>query len=142
MKKSATCSKCGKPLTDPVSIAARLGPVCRLNRKLENMHNGNLFANRSEYDYGIEGDVVWIRDIGELKSVTNDMENVLADISKEHDISRKKIMYLDSDKVWDGVTATISKSESGSVHVTNLGFFPITETDFLKAKEKLCQLRV
>jgi len=41
------------------------------------------------------------------KSVTNDMENVLADIAitKDKDLSGMKIIYRDSDNIFDGVKA-------------------------------------
>lgn len=136
----ANCVKCGKPLTDPISIAHKLGPVCRLNKKMENMNNGNLFAARAEYTYDVEGSMLWIEDKGGLKSVTNDIENILVDIAMIQDISKKKIMYKDTDGIWDGITATIiSKKVEGknSVSISNLDFFPITEKEFKKAKEKL-----
>lgn len=140
MKASATCSKCGKSLSDPISISFRLGPVCRLNKKLENMNNGNLFASRAEYEYDIEGSILWIADKGGMKLVTNDIENILADIAKDQDISRKKIMYKDSDGIWDEIRATIAtKKVEGKdvVSISNLEFLPITEKEFSKAKEKL-----
>lgn len=117
-----------------------MGPVCRLNGKLENMNNGNLFASRAEYSYGIEGGIVWIEDNGGLKTVTNDIENILVDIAMIEDISKKRIMYRDSDKIWDGVTANIITEERRGkkiIRIEKLDFFPITETEFGKAKEKL-----
>ena len=140
MKRSTTCSRCGKVLTDSISISLRLGPVCRVSRKTENMNNGNLFANRSEYKYAVEGNILWIEDKGGMKSVTNDIENVLADIATLQDISGKRIMYKDSDGIWDQVAANITVKKvmgKDTVHVSGLEFFPITETDFGKAKEKL-----
>lgn len=117
-----------------------MGPVCRVSRKIENMNNGNLFASRAEYNYDIDRDVLWISDKGGMKSVTNDIENILADIAILQDISRKKIMYKDSDGIWDEVRAKIEVKEragGNSVSITELEFLPITERDFGKAKEKL-----
>lgn len=135
-KKLAVCSVCGKALSDPISIAHKTGPICRLNKKLQNMNSGNLFANRAEYDYKVEGSILWIEDKGGMKSVTNDIENVLADIAKDRGISNKKIMYKDSDGIWDEVRAKIT-TKGKDVSISNLEFFPITETNFHKAKEKL-----
>lgn len=140
MKTSSTCSVCGKTLTDPVSRAFGTGPVCRLNKKLENMNSGNLFANRAEYEYDVEGGILWIEDKKGLKTVTNDIENILRDIAMIHDISNKKIMYKDSDGIWDGIRATITNKKvmgENTVSISDLDFFPLTETDFVKAKEKL-----
>ena len=104
------------------------------------MNNGNLFANRSEYEYAVEGNVLWISDKGGMKSVTNDIENVLADIAILEDISSKRIMYKDSDGIWDEVRAKVEVKEragGNSISVTELEFLPLTERDFGKAKEKL-----
>lgn len=131
-----TCNKCGRPLTDAISIAHKLGPVCRVNKKLEGMGSGNLFAMRAEYNYKIDDNLVYIEDTGGWKSVTNDMENVLADIAKDNKISCKKIMHKDSDGIWDGVRANISVVDN-KVSVSGIEFYPITETDFQKAKEKI-----
>lgn len=140
MKISGTCSICGKPLTDPVSVAHGTGPVCRLNKKLENMNSGNLFASRAEYSYDVEGGILWIEDKGGLKTVTNDIDNILKDIGMIQDISNKKIMYKDSDGIWDGISATITTKKvmgENIVSISNLNFFPLTEKEFGKAKEKL-----
>lgn len=117
-----------------------MGPVCRVKKKMEGMNNGNLFASRAEYEYDVEGSVLWIEDKGGMKSVTNDIENILSDIAILQDISRKKIMYKDSDGIWDEVRAKIEvKREMGRnrISISGLEFLPLTETDFGKAKEKL-----
>lgn len=104
------------------------------------MNNGNLFASRAEYSYDVEGSILWIEDKGGMKSVTNDIENILVDISMIQDISKKKIMYKDSDGIWDGITATITTKKVGGknvISIRKLDFFPITEKNFGKAKEKL-----
>ncbi|HET6558089.1 MAG TPA: DUF6011 domain-containing protein [Prolixibacteraceae bacterium] len=132
---TSTCSCCGKPLEDPISVQFGIGPVCRVAKKLKEMseRSGNLFANRAEYDYGIQGEVIWIVDNGGLKSVTNDMENILADIIREEeiDLCRYKIMYQDSMGIWDGVRI----GSSGSVT-----FFPIGEVKQHHAKNKLLEM--
>lgn len=100
------------------------------------MGSGNLFAMRAEYKYKIEDNLIFIEDAGGWKSVTNDIENVLADIAKDNNISGKKIMYKDSDGIWDEVRANISVVDN-KVSVSGIEFYPITETDFQKAKEKI-----
>lgn len=106
------------------------------------MNSGNLFANRAEYEYDVEGSILWIEDKGGLKTVTNDIDNILKDIAMIQDISKKKIMYKDSDGIWDGISATITtKNVNGekTVSISNLDFFPLTEKEFGKAKEKLLE---
>lgn len=128
-----TCNCCGKPLSDRVSVSLGIGPVCRVKKKETEMgeRTENMFASRADYDYDLAGDVLWIIDRGGLKSVTNDIENVLKDIEAvigPEGMKRKKIMYRDSMEIWDGVRV----SENGCV-----SFFPLTERDAMKAREKL-----
>lgn len=104
------------------------------------MNSGNLFASRAEYSYDVEGGILWIEDKGGLKTVTNDIDNILKDIGMIQDISNKKIMYKDSDGIWDGISATITTKKvmgENIVSISNLNFFPLTEKEFGKAKEKL-----
>ena len=92
------------------------------------MKNGNLFSNRSEYQYGTRGDIVWIRDLGGMKSVTNDIENVLQDILQDIALETKKIIYQDSMGIWDEVRCQI---EAGTVK--GVTFHSIGEKDMSKA---------
>jgi hypothetical protein len=131
------CKCCGKPLSDPVSVELGIGPVCRVNKKLDELgeKTQNMFANRSMYDWGVRGSVLYITDEGGYKSVTNDIENVLDDISAEislQDMSKMKIMYRDSMGIWDGINVTLSGSK-----ISGVAFFPLTEKDFTKALNKI-----
>lgn len=138
---ASACYKCGKTLTDPVSMELGIGPVCRLKKK-EGEHSDktiNMFANRSEYDWGIRGEILYITDKGGMKSVTNDVENVLGDISKVigfEDMKKMKIMYRDSMGIWDGIRPAIN-----GTGVKSVSFFPLTERDFDRAFEKLNNLK-
>lgn len=125
--KSTFCNCCGKPLSDPVSIDFGIGPICRVKKKtIEQLERtGNLFSNRSDYSFGIDGPVLWIVDNNGPKSVTNDMENVLAELAKTNVLTNYRIMYKDSMGIWDGVKPN------------PVTFFPITETEYRKAKEKI-----
>lgn len=134
---NSACNCCGKPLSDPVSVDIGIGPVCRVQNKLQELgeRTGNMYANRAQYDYEVFQGVLIIEDLGGYKSVTNDMENVLNDIIKAHpeeDISRRKIMYKDSMGIWDGVTVKLHGNR-----VSSVSFYPLTEKDFLKALNKV-----
>lgn len=133
--QTSTCSCCGKPLTDPISVEIGIGPVCRVQKKMEDMNEktGNLFSNRSDYDYWFDGNVLAIEDLGGYKSVTNDIENVIHDITRNEvmDIMEFRIMYKDSMGIWDGISLQISH---GSLKVN---FFSLNERLYQKAKEKL-----
>lgn len=132
MKINTTCSICGKPLSDPISVKIGIGPVCRVHRKTNEMNEktSNLFSDRSTFAYGFfnNKNILWIEDLGGFKSVTNDIENIMKDIKSEgHDIKNKHIMYKDSYGIWDGI-----KIENRIV-----SFFSINETDIYKAADKL-----
>jgi hypothetical protein len=86
--------------------------------------------NRADYTYKIDGYSLAIEDLnlGNM-SVTNDIENVLATIAKKENLSLSdyQIMYCDSEGIWDGVDY-----DNGKV-----SFFPISENEYEKAREKL-----
>jgi hypothetical protein len=100
------CSICGKRLTDPISIEHGIGPDCRLSLKLNQAKNmtRHLFNERSDYSYELRGHVVCIVDHDNGKSVTNDIREVLADLTRDGlDLSRHRVIYRDSLKIWDEV---------------------------------------
>lgn len=143
-RSSSACSSCGKSLTDPISVELGIGPVCRTLNKIRELgeKTANMFANRSLYDWGItpDGKVLYITDEGGLKSVTNDMENVLKDITETIPISDMKnlrIMYRDSMGIWDGVGVSFVEDS-----IKGVTFFPLTEKDSGKAKDKILTLRL
>jgi hypothetical protein len=85
--------------------------------------------NRAIFDYGTDENILWIEDLDQGKSVTNDIEYVLQDIQDSGiDIYNYRIMYKDSTGIWDGIS--ISKE-------SNPSFFAIQEKEYEKAKEKL-----
>lgn len=103
------CKRCGKELTDPVSVLRGIGPECWKKRILgdRNEKTLNLFGNRAEYTWGFDGNILWLKDHGKTcRSLTNDLENCLAEIQAEIDqpINAYKIIYRDSEGDWDGVT--------------------------------------
>jgi len=135
-----TCNCCGKPLTDRISVDFGIGPVCRVKRKTQEAQerSGNMFANRAEYDWEfcMRGKILSITDEGGLKSVTNDLENILHDIQDTipiNDLLKARIMYRDSMGIWDGVKV---KYNDG-LAIESVTFFPLTEKDFGRACEKL-----
>ncbi len=95
--------------------------------------------NRAAYEYdldicGLDGTILWIKDLGAAKSVTNDIENILEDIAGEHNsnlnLAKLKIMYQDSMGTWDGIKITMQ-------HPFRVEFFSINEKKYNKAKEKI-----
>lgn len=128
--------KCGRTLTDPVSVMLRIGPVCRLTNKNKtyNEQTINMFSNSAVYDWWEEDNIIFIEDKGTIeRSVTNDIENVLQDIKQTgQSLEAKKIIYKDSYGVWDGIN-----HDNG----TNISFYSINEIEYLKAKQKTLLLK-
>lgn len=87
---------------------------------------------RADYTYSVEGSVIAIVDLDQgSKSVTNDMENVLADIWAElGDLSGYAVIYRDSMGRWDGVRLV------GLV----VQFYSLNETDQQRAVARLLHL--
>jgi hypothetical protein len=90
--------------------------------------------SRSNFDYriGIFEDqnilLIWDKNLGN-RSVTNDIENVVADIAAYEDVDPKDyvILYRDSEGLWDGWDAVIED------------FFPMREAVSRPIVEKLLQ---
>lgn len=125
------CRCCGKTLTDPISISLGFGPVCRANKKNKSLNERtlNMFAERAEYSYTIDGNIIAIEDLQGMKSVTNDIENVLRDIINENQLvlDEYQVIYKDSFGVWDGVHMTGSR----------YSFYSINEREYKKARLKI-----
>lgn len=81
----------------------------------------DLFASRSTFTYTVEQDVICIVDNDDGRSVTNDIENVLADLVKDGVRLRgRRVIYRDSQGVWDQVEL------NGDLFA---GFRSVNETD-------------
>ena len=151
IKSGVCCRICGKPLTDPVSVERGISPECggKFKRGKHKDQTGNLFAQRAEYDWGVDGHILWIQDRNGMKSVTNDIEFVLGDIfdSIEKELFKKLIMYRDSMGIWDGIRLAnrdcyvgITAGNQRNSHVDIDDFFSIHETDYQAAKGKLLSM--
>lgn len=87
---------------------------------------------RASFTYEISADnIVQIFDEDKGMSVTNDIENVLSEISEleNRPLTGSTVIYRDTMGNWDGVTLTS--------HGTFGGFYPVHETDLQKALEKV-----
>lgn len=138
----ASCRRCNKSLSDPVSVDAGMGYICRHKLKDKDMKDKepSLFPCEYHWHTDEKESMLFIEDLDSGKTVTNDIKNVLKTIFEElkTDSQRKwKIMYKDTFGVWDGVSAQIIKSDTGKITISETQFYSINETDFNKAKEKL-----
>lgn len=90
-----TCSRCHRPLKDPT---ATIGPVCAT--KLDRA--GGDTAMRASYSTEIRDEFVLVIDHDQGKSVTNDAENVIADLYRAGLLATgRRVLYRDTDGRWD-----------------------------------------
>ncbi len=62
----------------------------------------NLLANRAAYTYTIEDGIVCVIDLDNGKSVTNDADNLIADlVANGIDLAVHPVIYKDTQGVWD-----------------------------------------
>lgn len=93
------------------------------------MNIENLAIN-SDYSWGIDADVVWIRDLDKGgMSVTNNIQNIINHLSEYLPIKEYRLMYCDSMGKWDGLEFTGSN--------LTVDYFSLNETDYDKAIKKL-----
>jgi hypothetical protein len=126
----ATCKICGKPLSEPLSVKLKIGPVCRLNQKIDASKDNDLltFKMRACYDYSVIDGVICIVDNDRGRSVTNDAENVIADLIADGiDVSRP-IIYRDTQGVWDQLMVQLRIVNTLAIYVFT-GFAPLSETE-------------
>ena len=85
----------------------------------------------ADYDVKIINDVVVIYDLDQGNaSVTNDIRNVLSSIHQNlTDLTKKKIIYRDSEKIFDGIK--INENAKFSY------FYPIREKELNQALIKI-----
>jgi len=90
--------------------------------------NTEAAAGRSDYEWGIDKDVVWVRDLDRGgMSVTNNTDAILAHLSQHVPLQEYLLMYCDSTGTWDGLTFSGLTTD----------FFPLNERDYHKAISKL-----
>lgn len=116
------CRICQKTLTDPVSIQAGVGTVCRLSAKETEAALSNNFFPPSNFSFSATKDVLVIIDLNRGgRSVTNDIETVLATV-KQRGVGESwhLAIYRDAFGIWDGITL--------DDHRKFAGFYPLNTT--------------
>jgi hypothetical protein len=58
---------------------------------------------RAVYTRSVHGNVIAIIDHDGPRSVTNDADNVIADLSASFDLSRYQVIYRDTRGIWDQI---------------------------------------
>jgi hypothetical protein len=124
------CAVCKKPLSDPLSVEAGMGPVCRGNHKekLASKKQLSMFEDTElVFNYELRNDilVIW-KPSKKGMSLTNAMEVVIRKISTDITLP-EHIIYEDSDGIWDGV----------KVNGEAVRFYPISTKDINEALKKV-----
>jgi len=85
---------------------------------------------RSIYSHSVHGNVIAIIDHDQGRSVTNDAENVIADLFRQgFDLSRYQVIYRDTRGIWDQLLV------DSTGHFA--GFSSINERDLATALGKI-----
>jgi hypothetical protein len=84
---------------------------------------------RAVFSYQTYGNVIAITDHDQGRSVTNDAENVIADLAANFDLSRYRVIYRDTRGIWDQLLV----DRTGRF----AGFSSINERDLHAALAKL-----
>ena len=59
------------------------------------------YKHRAVYSRTVHGNVIAIVDHAAGKSVTNDADNVIADLAANFDLSKYRVIYQDTRGIWD-----------------------------------------
>ena len=86
---------------------------------------------RATYTCEVHGDIIVIIDHDQGKSVTNDAENVIADLAADFDLSKYRVIYRDTRGIYDQLLV----NRTGHF----AGFSSINERDLPAALAKLTQ---
>jgi hypothetical protein len=88
-------------LKDHTSVKLGIGPICRKQKQEQERGCRELFQDLHAAYNVVKNTTAFIhiKDIGNITrmSVTNDVEYVLSELSKQYDISRRRVFYTDSD---------------------------------------------
>lgn len=91
-----SCEVCGKPLKNFNSMQIGIGPVCRNKGKVQ---MDLPFENHADYKIKMRNEkFIFIEDTNQeyFKSVTNDIEFILLNLSEDYELSNKRLFYKDS----------------------------------------------
>lgn len=85
---------------------------------------------KSNYTYYIKNNITFIIDLGgQFTSVTNNAEQILTDINQIIDIKNNKIIYRDTNFIWDEIIPIWDNNTC-----TNVSFNILNLTDLEKNK--------
>jgi hypothetical protein len=59
------------------------------------------YKHRAVYSHTVHGNVIAIIDHDAGKSVTNDADNVIADLAANFDLAKYRVIYQDTRGIWD-----------------------------------------
>lgn len=121
------CLRCGKDLSDPISLDLSFGPICRIAIKYEEYWHRSLdLFGSSDYTYDILGDILVIVDLSNGgASIASEIDVILSEISSEvGGLDSYSVICRDAQGVYDGICVRNNKF---------LGFYSINEKSLNEA---------
>ena len=94
------------------------------------MYNYNMKNSKSDYKWNFSERILTIEDLNMGRmSVTNNIVNILSEIKQQigNKIHEAKIIYRDSEMIWDGVEAEWTVGGCAEVRFYHIGEIKITE---------------
>lgn len=128
------CEACGRPLTDPYSVRAGIGPVCRAAGHTRRQLHFDDFLAGADFESEVVGDVITLIDMDRGgPSLTNAVESVIADLRYQKFDLTKPVIYRDSRGIWDEIVL-----KDGQF----VGFAPIGVKNRCEALEVIARRRI
>lgn len=90
----------------------------------------NPIGSKSNYLWDHDENILWIVDLDLGKTVTNNIENVLQEISKSIDVNKYHIIYRDTEGIFDGVR----------LNKKGVSFFSINSKELEEAKKRVIEI--
>lgn len=99
------CEACGRPLTDPYSVKAGIGPVCRAHGHTKRQLHFDDFLAGADFESELIGDVLCLIDLDQGgPTITNGVQGVIQDlIYQKFDLDHLSLIYRDSSGRWDEI---------------------------------------
>lgn len=96
----SVCGICGRPLTNPASVAAGIGPVCA-GKGHGIINKGEIEMKGANYTVSEQAVAIVVEDLNTGRSVTNSADEVIEDLRARGLDLTKPVIYRDTMGQWD-----------------------------------------
>lgn len=105
--QGAVCTCCGRELSNPASVEAHMGPICRgkdhAKDHAKDHPKEQPEMHRARYTTRLKDGVIVLEDLDQGRSVTNDAELVIRDLAERGFDLSLPIIYRDTLGCWSGL---------------------------------------